>query len=101
MPRGDRTGPLRMGPLTDQGRGYCTGFPVGRFMNQRPAAALANRFFPPWFRRGASYWSNVGPRGFGYNPSYAPLRRRPLGGVGGFCGGGGGRAPGRGGRRWW
>ena len=30
MPRGDRTGPLGMGPLTGRGAGYCAGFAAPR-----------------------------------------------------------------------
>jgi len=33
MPRGDRTGPAGMGPMTGRAAGYCAGFPVPGFMN--------------------------------------------------------------------
>lgn len=33
MPRGDRTGPAGMGPLTGRGAGYCAGFAVPGFAN--------------------------------------------------------------------
>ena len=33
MPRGDRTGPMGMGPMTGRGAGYCTGNPVPGYMN--------------------------------------------------------------------
>jgi hypothetical protein len=34
MPRGNRTGPMGMGPMTGRGAGYCAGFSVPGFMNQ-------------------------------------------------------------------
>ena len=33
MPRGDRTGPLGMGPMTGRAAGYCAGYPVPGYMN--------------------------------------------------------------------
>ena len=33
MPRGDRTGPAGMGPMTGRGAGYCAGFQVPGFAN--------------------------------------------------------------------
>lgn len=33
MPRGDRTGPLGMGPMTGRGAGYCAGFAAPGYMN--------------------------------------------------------------------
>ncbi|AQQ10008.1 hypothetical protein L21SP3_01830 [Sedimentisphaera cyanobacteriorum] len=33
MPRGDRTGPAGLGPMTGRAAGYCTGSPVPGFMN--------------------------------------------------------------------
>jgi hypothetical protein len=33
MPRGDRTGPMGMGPMTGRAAGYCAGYPVPGFMN--------------------------------------------------------------------
>lgn len=41
MPRGDRTGPLGLGPRTGRGMGYCAGFRIAGFMN------------PGWFGWGA------------------------------------------------
>ena len=34
MPRGDRTGPMGMGPKTGRGMGYCNGFAAPGAMNQ-------------------------------------------------------------------
>jgi hypothetical protein len=33
MPRGDRTGPEGLGPMTGRAAGYCTGYSVPGFMN--------------------------------------------------------------------
>ncbi|MBN2803206.1 MAG: DUF5320 domain-containing protein [Deltaproteobacteria bacterium] len=33
MPRGDKTGPQGMGPMTGRGAGFCRGFQVPGFMN--------------------------------------------------------------------
>lgn len=33
MPRGDRTGPDGMGPMTGRGMGFCAGFDTPGFMN--------------------------------------------------------------------
>jgi hypothetical protein len=34
MPRGDRTGPEGLGPMTGRARGYCAGYPVAGFANR-------------------------------------------------------------------
>lgn len=34
MPRGDRTGPLGVGPMTGRRAGYCSGFPTQGYANQ-------------------------------------------------------------------
>lgn len=36
MPRGDRTGPMGMGPMTGRAAGYCAGYPVPGYMNPGP-----------------------------------------------------------------
>ena len=77
MPRGDRTGPAGMGPMTGRGAGYCTGYPAPGFMN--PVAGQGywgrgrgggrgwrNWYYatgiPGWARAGAGYpaWSGHG-----------------------------------------
>ena len=45
MPRGDRTGPLGMGPMTGRAAGYCAGYPVPGYMNPYGGRGMA-------FRRG-------------------------------------------------
>jgi hypothetical protein len=43
MPRGDRTGPDGMGPMTGRGLGFCAGFEMPGFMN----AGNARRCYGP------------------------------------------------------
>ncbi len=33
MPRGDRTGPTGLGPMTGRAAGYCAGYPLPGYMN--------------------------------------------------------------------
>jgi len=49
MPRGDRTGPMGLGPMTGRGTGYCAGFGMPGFMN-----AMGGRGF--WGRGGGRGW---------------------------------------------
>jgi hypothetical protein len=48
MPRGDRTGPAGMGPMTGRAAGFCAGYPVPGYMN--PAG-------------GRGFWGRGGGRG--------------------------------------
>ena len=53
MPRGDRTGPAGMGPMTGRGAGYCAGYATPGFAN-------------PGFRRGMGMaWGRGGGYGMG------------------------------------
>lgn len=36
MPRGDRTGPMGLGPMTGRGAGLCAGYPEPGFVNPGP-----------------------------------------------------------------
>ncbi len=49
MPRGDRTGPMGLGPMTGRGAGYCAGFGMPGFMN-----SMGGRGF--WGRGGGRGW---------------------------------------------
>ena len=61
MPRGDRTGPAGMGPMTGRGAGYCSGSPVPGFQN--PVGGRLGLGFG-WGRgRGMG-------RGYGYGRGY-------------------------------
>jgi len=41
MPRGDRTGPTGMGPMTGRAAGFCAGYPAPGFMNPVGARGYA------------------------------------------------------------
>lgn len=43
MPRGDRTGPMGIGPMTGRSAGYCTGFGAPGVMNPAGRSGLARR----------------------------------------------------------
>jgi hypothetical protein len=53
MPRGDRTGPMGMGPLSGRGAGYCAGYDMPGHAN-------------PGFGRGFGMGRGRGFRGGGY-----------------------------------
>jgi len=76
MPRGDRTGPLGLGPMTGRGLGYCAGFPVPGYMNPGPGLGLRRGGY---FRWGRGFGRGYG-RGFGWfwrrSPGWAPYAAR-------------------------
>lgn len=51
MPRGDRTGPAGMGPMTGRAAGYCAGYGVPGYAN-------------PVGGRGFGFWGGGGGRGW-------------------------------------
>jgi len=98
MPRGDRTGPAGLGPMTGRAAGFCAGYPVPGYMN--PATGKAG-----FYGVGTPV---VGPYGAGYGMPYGNrvnlwLRRSFGFGFGRGLGRGRGWGRGRGGRfgfRW-
>ncbi len=59
MPRGDRTGPKGMGPVTGRGLGFCTGSNNTGFMNQMPGTFTGRgngRGAGFGFRRGRDFY---------------------------------------------
>ena len=79
MPRGDRTGPRGLGPMTGRAAGYCAGYPVPGYMN--PTPGYGRGYGRGW---GRGYRGGLG-RGFGrglgrlwwdYPPQY-PLSYSP------------------------
>lgn len=91
MPRGDRTGPAGMGPMTGRGAGYCAGFNRPGYAN--PAVAGGGAFgrgagrgggrgrrnwyyqtgMPGWSRaaNGMPAYGSPAPAGGGYVPGQA------------------------------
>ena len=67
MPRGDRTGPAGMGPMTGRAAGYCAGYAVPGYMN------------PYGGRLGAGYGRGRGRWwGYPYPPPYAGAGYAPF-----------------------
>ena len=60
MPRGDRTGPAGMGPMTGRAAGFCAGYPVPGYMNP-----VGGRGYGGWGRGFRSGGFGRG-RGFGW-----------------------------------
>ncbi|MFP3946785.1 MAG: DUF5320 domain-containing protein [Archaeoglobaceae archaeon] len=54
MPRGDRTGPMGLGPRTGRAAGFCSGFGAPGFANP--------------VRGGRGFWGSGYGRGFGFGP---------------------------------
>ena len=86
MPRGDRTGPAGMGPMTGRAAGYCAGYSTPGYMN--PYGGRVSRGAPFW---GADRYA-------GTYPAYGPFR--PRGRFFGFGFGRGRGGFGRGRGRW-
>lgn len=73
MPRGDRTGPAGMGPMTGRAAGYCAGYSAPGFMNPIGFRGYSGRGggrgwrhwyyatgVPGWARAGLSYPAQSG-----------------------------------------
>ena len=55
MPRGDRTGPMGMGPMTGRAAGYCAGYGVPGYLN--PVYGRGGMGYGAWGRgRGRRNW---------------------------------------------
>ncbi|NLG65202.1 MAG: DUF5320 domain-containing protein [Actinobacteria bacterium] len=84
MPRGDRTGPQGMGPLTGRGMGLCAGYAVPGYAHENPGAWGAGRDWGGRGRRnrfsatGLTGWQRAerGMRAWGGED---PAEQRPLG----------------------
>ena len=98
MPRGDRTGPAGMGPMTGRAAGYCAGYSTPGYMN--PYGGRVSRGAPFWGadRYAGSYPYNAAAGGGGAYPAYGPFR--PRGRFFGFGFGRGRGGFGRGRGRW-
>lgn len=81
MPRGDRTGPLGMGPMTGRAAGYCAGYGMPGYANPMPGRGFglgrARGWGGGWGRgyRWRHWFYATGLPGwlrFGYGPAWAP-----------------------------
>ena len=73
MPRGDRTGPMGMGPMTGRAAGYCAGY-----ASPMPGRGYGVGWGGGWGRGWRwRHWFHAagwpGPVRFGYPPSWAPM----------------------------
>ncbi len=59
MPRGDRTGPAGLGPMTGRGAGFCAGYSVPGYLNPIPGRGFLGRGF-----YGQGFWGRGGGRGW-------------------------------------
>ncbi len=59
MPRGDKTGPMGMGPMTGRGAGNCAGYGMPGYMNP-----IAGRGFGMGYGRGGGFGGGGGGRGW-------------------------------------
>ncbi len=74
MPRGDRTGPTGLGPMTGRAAGYCASYPVPGFMN--PTRGLGRG---PGRGRGRGWGRGFGRGWWAYPPApIGPLYADPL-----------------------
>lgn len=64
MPRGNRTGPDGMGPMTGRGAGFCSGSGTPGYMNPDGGRGLG-------YGRGYGYGAGPG-RGMGFGHGYGP-----------------------------
>lgn len=61
MPRGDRTGPAGMGPMTGRSAGYCAGFPTPGFTRPgRPFGGRGRGRRNMYYATGLPGWARMG-----------------------------------------
>lgn len=82
MPRGDRTGPMGMGPMTGRAAGYCAGYNVPGYANPIPGRGYGMGWGGGWGRgwRWRNWYYATGLPGwarFGYAPTYGPYAPQP------------------------
>jgi hypothetical protein len=82
MPRGDRTGPWGLGPMTGRAAGYCAGYPVPGFMNPVPGFGRGFGWGRGWGRgRGRGfrrwYWTYPPQYPYAYPPRTYPATPLP------------------------
>ena len=79
MPRGDRMGPNRMGPMTGRGLGYCNGYESPGYTKGVPRGGAGfgagfgggfGRGFGRGYGRGFGFGGGYGNQGFSNYPNY-------------------------------
>jgi len=86
MPRGDRTGPMGMGPMTGRAAGYCAGYDAPGYMNPVPGRGFGMGWGGGWGRgwrwrhwyhaTGLPGWARFGRApAWGYGPYTGPVTR--------------------------
>lgn len=77
MPRGDRTGPEGMGPMSGRGMGYCAGYGAPGYMNPGPGYGRGRGYGYGYgrgrgFRGGRGGWRYpvYGGPAYGYPPAW-------------------------------
>jgi hypothetical protein len=81
MPRGDRTGPMGLGPMTGRAAGFCTGYTVPGYMNPIPGRGLGffgrgrgrgRGFRNMYFATGLPAWARYNMGAYYPDNAYAP-----------------------------
>jgi hypothetical protein len=67
MPRGNRTGPAGMGPMTGRGLGYCAGYGAPGYANPAPGFGLGR---DPGWRGGGRGWRH---QYYATGPGWRPM----------------------------
>jgi len=83
MPRGDRTGPGGLGPMTGRAAGYCAGYPVPGYMN--PYGGRWGSGFGYGGRLGRGYGRGFRRAFWPVYPYPYPITPLPAVYGGGFC----------------
>ena len=66
MPRGDRTGPMGMGPMTGRGMGYCNGFTAPGYANGGSGMGRGRGYRRMYAMTGQPGWARCGANGYGF-----------------------------------
>lgn len=72
MPRGDRTGPMGMGPMTGRGAGYCAGYDMPGYAHPYPRGGYGRGW---GLGRGRGWGLGMGRGGHWRHSAYGPGRR--------------------------
>lgn len=78
MPRGDRTGPEGMGPMTGRAAGYCAGYDVPGYANPAPGRGMGRGMGRGWRRGNRRGWQGAGQgAGYGWYQPVGPVPAAP------------------------